>query len=368
MFINIGASRSWQGQPRLAGSFLEGNYNLFMTTSLLNAQRLNWPVNWLDVFGREAPLLLEIGFGGGYFLVDLAQKRPSANVLGVEISLPALDRAQRKIKTAGLSNVRLLQCDARYLLQALCAPETLAEVYINFPDPWPKARQLHRRLINAQFLHLLATRMQPGGLLDIATDHADYALAITEALETTPYFRSRLSTTFVTEDNERLRTKYEQIGLAEGRTCHYYKWARRETAVPNKFPIPKEFPMPHVVLHSPLDLDEIQAQYGRWQVSTGDCHVNFMALFRAHDEPSLFVETYIKEEPVTQRLGLVIRQREPGNYVISLHELGFPRPTLGVQRAIGQLANWLLGLHKDTKILHHNLQPDVLQRDVSHAA
>jgi tRNA (guanine-N7-)-methyltransferase len=347
-----------------------------MTTSLLNAQRLSWPVNWDGIFAQEAPLLLEIGFGGGHFLVDLAQKRPSANVLGVEISLPALDRAQRKVKTAGLRNVRLLQCDARYLLQALCAPESLAEVTINFPDPWPKARQLHRRLINVEFLHLLATRLQHGGLLEIATDHADYAMVITEALEATPTFRSRLSTTFVTEDNARLRTKYEQIGLDEGRTCHYYKWARRETApstgsgqaVPNEFPIPKEFPMPHAVLYSPLDLDAIQAKYGRWQISTEECHINFMELFRAHEEPSLFVETYIKEEPVTQRLGLVIRQRESGNYVISLHELGFPRPTIGVQWAIGQLANWLLGLHEEAKILHHNLQPDVLERDVSHAA
>jgi hypothetical protein len=71
---------------------------------------------------------------------------------------------------------------------------------------------------------------------------------------------------------------------------------------------------------------------------------------------------------VTQRLGLVIRQRESGNYVISLHELGFPRPTLGVQRAIGQLAEWLLGLHEEARILHHNLQPDVLAQDVNHAA
>ena len=331
-----------------------------MTTSLLQNQQLGWPAHWANIFGREAPLILEIGFGSGHFLVDMAQKRPSANFLGVEISLPSLDKAQRKIKTLGLSNVRLLQSDARYLLQALCAPESLTEVYINFPDPWPRARQLHRRLINVEFLHLLATRMVPGGQLDVATDHADYALAITEALESTPYFRSRLVTTFVTEDRERLRTKYEQIGLDEGRTCHYYKFARCETAVPQLFPIPKEFPMPHAVLHSPLGLDAIEAKYGRFQYAYDDCHINFMALFRARDEASLFVETYIKEAPVAQRLGLVIRQREPGNYVISLHELGFPRPTRGVQLAVGQLATWLLGLDSETKILHHNLLPEAL--------
>ncbi|MCA9919449.1 MAG: tRNA (guanosine(46)-N7)-methyltransferase TrmB [Anaerolineales bacterium] len=329
-----------------------------MTSSLLQIQQLGWPTSWADIFGREAPLLIEIGFGSGHFLVDLAQKRPSTNLLGVEISLPALDKAQRKVKTLGLTNVRLLQSDARYLLQALCPPESVAEVYINFPDPWPKARQLHRRLISVAFLHLLATRMVPGGLLDIATDHADYALAITEALESTPYFQSRQATTFVTEDNERLRTKYEQIGLDEGRTCHYYKFARVATAVPQTYPIPKEFPMPHAVLQSPLGLDEIEAGYGRFQFSHDDCHINFMEMFRAKEDSSLFVETYIKEEPVAQRLGLVIRQREPGNFVISLHELGFPRPTRGVQLAIGQLATWLVGLNDETQILHHNLLPE----------
>lgn len=338
-----------------------------MTSPLLRNNLLSWPANWTELFGREAPLIIEIGFGGGHFLIDLAQKRPSANILGVEISLPSIDKAKRKIKTAALSNVRLLQCDARYLLHALCAPQTVSEVYINFPDPWPKASHHHRRFIHLDSLHLLATRLVAGGLLAIATDHADYAVAITEALEATPYFASRLPTTFVTEDNSRLRTKYEQIGLDEGRTCHYYKWVRNGVPPLNSFPIPKELPMPHVVLQTPLDLDTIQQQYGRWRISAGERHVSFMELFRAQEGEALFVETYIKEAPMSQRLGLVVRQREPGNYVISLHELGFPRPTAGVHLAIGHLAKWLIDLHEDGAILHHNLQADVLELDLSHA-
>ena len=339
-----------------------------MKSPLLQNHLLTWPVNWTDIFGREAPLLIEIGFGGGHFLVDLAQKRPFANILGAEISLPSIEKGRRKIKTAALTNTRLLQSDARTLLQALCAPQTVSEVYINFPDPWPKASHHHRRLINLDFLHLLATRMLPGGKLEIATDHAAYALAITEALEATPYFANCLPTTFITEDHSRLRTKYEQIGLDQGRTCHYYKWMRNEAPAPNNFPIPKELPMPHVVLHSPLDLDAIQEQYGRFHISTDSCHVSFMELFRAHEGKALFIETYLKEESVSQRLGLTVRQREPGNYVISLHELGFPRPTAGVHLAIGHLTNWLVGLHEESAILHHNLQTDVLELDMNHAA
>lgn len=339
-----------------------------MGTPLLQVQNLPWPVNWADVFGCEAPMLLEVGFGSGHFLVDLAQKRPSANLLGIEISLPSIEKAQRKVKTAALTNVRLVQSNARYVLQALCEQESISEVYINFPDPWPKANHHHRRLISLDFFHLLATRMKSNGRIEIATDHADYVTVITEALEATPYFSSRLSSTCVTEDSSRLRTKYEQIALDEGRTCYYYKWARNEVSAPNKFPVPKELPMPHVVLHSPLNLDEIQARYGRWRVSAGECQISFMALFRASEGEALFVETYLNEPPLAQRVGLAIRQREPGNYVIGLHELGFPKATRGVHLAIGHLAKWLVGLDDVATILHHNLQGDVLAQEESYAA
>ena len=85
-----------------------------MTSSLLQNHQLRWPTDWADIFDCEAPLIIEIGFGSGHFLVDLAQRRPSANVLGVEISLPALDKAQRKVRTLGLENVRLLQSGNQY--------------------------------------------------------------------------------------------------------------------------------------------------------------------------------------------------------------------------------------------------------------
>ena len=121
--------------------------------------------------------------------------------------------------------------------------------------------------------------------------------------------------------------------------------------------------MPHVVLQTPLDLDAIQEEYTPWHVSDAGIHVSFMELFRAHGGEMLFVEIYLREEPLSQRLGLVLRQRESGNYVISLHELGFPRPTAGVHLAIGHLTRWLLALHEGGTILHHNLQTDALTID-----
>jgi len=329
----------------------------------LPERRLPWPTPWAEIFGRDAPLLVEIGFGGGRFLVDLARKRPSANIIGVEISLPSLRRGERKIVHAGLPNARLLQCSARYLLWALCAPASVAEVYINFPDPWPKAAHHQRRLINESFLHLLATRMEANGRLDIATDHADYAEWITEALAQTPYFESRLPVPFVTEDNERLRTKYENIALAAGRICHYYKWRRNETPAPDIFPPPEELPMPHVILETPLSLPEIESHFTSFHVSTDDVHLRFMEMFLARDEVSLLVDTYLKEEPVPQRVGLQIRRRPSGDLVVGLHELGFPRPTSGIHTAVRHLADWAVSLHPAGRIVRHNLQGGVQQME-----
>lgn len=326
-----------------------------MLATLHHAARLPWPTNWDAVYGRYAPLLIEIGFGGGHFLVDWAKQRPDANLLGLEISLPSLQKGEKKIRQAGLTNVRLVQGSAQLLLQALCVPASIAEIFINFPDPWRKEKHTHRRLISDDFLHLAATRLVPGGLLDIATDHADYAQWITTRLERTPYFTSRRPTTFITEDNTRLRTKYESIALAAGRTCHYYKWRRNETPAPNIFPVPEELPMPHVILKSPLSLADIGQRFEPEQVSSENTHVKFLEMYQSFYDQKLLVETYIKEPPLTQRVGLSIRQRKTGELIVGLHDVGFPRPTRGIQLAISHLAQWIASLHPGTEWVASNL-------------
>ncbi|HEX6383721.1 MAG TPA: hypothetical protein VF177_03525, partial [Anaerolineae bacterium] len=243
-----------------------------------------------------------------------------------------------------------------------CAPGTINAVYVNFPDPWPKARHQRRRLISQPFLHLAATRMVTAAHLDIATDHAEYAAAIAACLAQTPYFDSRLEMPYTTEDQERPRTKYERTALAEGRTCYYFKWQRNERPVPNVFPVPEELPMPHVVLRSPLDLAEVGRRLPPDQVSAGEIQASFLEVYRSLNEEKLFVEAYVKEEPLSQRVGLVIRQREPGEFVISLHEVGFPRPTSGIHLAIAYLAGWIMDLHSESQIVHSNLQQAVKRK------
>ncbi|MCB0018716.1 MAG: hypothetical protein KDE09_13075, partial [Anaerolineales bacterium] len=109
---------------------------LFEETTTV-VEQMAWPTDWAALFGREAPLIVEIGFGGGGFLVDLAQRRPDANIIGLEISRPALQKVALKLHKRGMEHVRLVQGGGLQLLWCCLAPDSLAEIYVNFSDPWP---------------------------------------------------------------------------------------------------------------------------------------------------------------------------------------------------------------------------------------
>jgi tRNA (guanine-N7-)-methyltransferase len=322
--------------------------------------RLPWPANWADIYGRSAPLIIEIGFGNGDFLIDLGQKRPDHNILGLEISLPSLGKAERKIERLGLDNVWPMQGRAETTLWTLCAENSVSEIFINFPDPWPKPDHNRRRLVNVDFLHLVATRMPPGGKISIATDDASYAAWIKEALTQSPYFDSRFPSPYLTEDNERMRTKYEQKALDIGRTCHYFKWVRNSETAENIFPIPVEYPMPHAIIITPLSLDQISQQFAPQVWSQGETNVRANEVFRSQYHESLLVDVYLSEAALDQRLMVMITKRKEGDYLVHLHEVGFPRPTTGVHFAVYRLAQWLAGLDSNGRIESYKLTPGVV--------
>lgn len=319
-------------------------------------EQLPWPADWAALFGRAAPLVMEIGFGSGLFLADMARRRPEANVLGVEISIPALRRAGGKLERAGLGNVRLIQAEAAAVLRALCAPADLTAVVINFPDPWPKKDHGARRLIDDDFLCLLASRMVIGGALDIATDHDDYAAQITDCLGRSAHFEGRADAPFVLSDPGRLTTKYEGVALAEGRTPRYFPWRRNAAPVVESFPIPQEVAMPHVVLRGPVDLDEIGRRFRPALVAFDGGLVRFIEAYRSLADGKLLIETYINEDPIRQRLGLELRSRVNGELVIGLAEVGFPRPTPGVHVAVARLVAWLQSEYPALIVVNSALQ------------
>lgn len=165
------------------------------------------------LFGRDAPLGLEIGFGSGHHLHHLAKARPDWNLIGLEVYRPGVGRLLQALAADRLSHVRVALEDAQRFVQERIAPSSLAAVYIQFPDPWPKKRHHKRRLIQPDFIRMLAARLRPAGELQLATDWADYAAHMLDVLEQTPGLVNTAGPgRFSERPPNRIPTRFEERG------------------------------------------------------------------------------------------------------------------------------------------------------------
>ena len=173
-------------------------------------------------FGREAPLIVEIGSGVGEATAALAAARPSYDVLAFEVWRPGVADTLWRAAEAGAQNIRLIGVDAVWCLEHLVGPGTLAELWTFFPDPWPKTRHHKRRLVDRGFAALAASRLTPGGTWRLATDWADYAGQMRAVLDAEPGLVGGV----VERWDDRPVTRFERKGLEAGRTITDLAYAR----------------------------------------------------------------------------------------------------------------------------------------------
>ncbi|MES2990487.1 MAG: tRNA (guanosine(46)-N7)-methyltransferase TrmB [Pseudomonadota bacterium] len=173
------------------------------------------PFDFAAGFGRRAPLVLEIGFGMGDATAAIAQALPGTDFVGVEVHTPGVGALLKQIGERGLTNLRLIQHDAVDVLQQMIAPGSLAGVHVFFPDPWHKKKHNKRRLIQAEFVALLASRLAPGGYLHCATDWQPYAEQMLAVLSAEPALRNTAEG-YAPKPDYRPLTKFENRGLKLG--------------------------------------------------------------------------------------------------------------------------------------------------------
>jgi len=166
-------------------------------------------------FGRRAPRILEIGFGMGEVTAQLAQMHPERDYLGIEVHTPGVGNLLKLIDELGLTNLRIVRYDAVEVLRQMIPADSFDGVHVFFPDPWPKKRHHKRRLIQPGFVHLLASRIRPGGYLHFATDWEDYATQMLEVLEGEPLL-ANTTPGFAPRPASRPQTKFETRGLKLG--------------------------------------------------------------------------------------------------------------------------------------------------------
>jgi len=188
---------------------------------------------WSGVFGTAAEgtirsRVLEIGFGRGEFLLDLATSAPDVEFVGVEVSFKRTLKMARKVARAALANVRLVEGRAEEAIRAVPEPASLDAIWINFSDPWPKTRHAHRRVIQPAFVAAAAAALGPGGHLYVATDDVPYAHQMDEVLGAEPALQNAYAPwPFVGEVKGRRQTGYEAQWRDEGRPMHFFAYQRR---------------------------------------------------------------------------------------------------------------------------------------------
>jgi len=304
----------------------------------------DWPLAWPEYFEREAALVVEIGFGNGLSLIERARWTPEANFVGIELAWGWIQRLATRLDAIGFRHVRIIHGEAHVALQHLFASNSIREIVIDFPDPWPRKRHHVRRLIQPELITLLHDRLACDGTVTIVTDDRGYAEWIAGILEGQADLRPCFPTTAVHELAGRSPTKYEQKARGANLPIDYFVWHKPSASEPTTQPQRREA-VPHMVLEGSRDLDQAVRTWAprTWhEVQQGvEVSTTLLRLYREVTADSWLLELVVKEGRFCQQIGVALVARSRGQVLIKLSPLGFPRPTWGVQRAVWHVAEML---------------------------
>lgn len=201
-----------------------------LTNSQQNALENFWPKYGIDYtqsvfdnvaeFGRDAPVVMEIGFGMGDSLLTMAENNPDKDFIGVEVHRPGVGRLLHEIETRSLKNLKVYCHDAKEILEHCIANDLLDTVQIFFPDPWHKKKHNKRRLVQADFMALVNAKLRAGGKAHMATDWVPYAEYMMEVMTAAPEYRNAAGINQYSTDTARPLTKFEKRGQRLGHAVH----------------------------------------------------------------------------------------------------------------------------------------------------
>lgn len=211
---------------RLSGRHLDALDRLWSAYGLEIPHAAETLVDTATLFGRRAPLVLEIGSGMGEATAEMAATDPGRDYLAVEVHTPGIANLLALVERRSLTSVRVARGDALDLVRHMLPPDSLDAVHAFFPDPWPKARHHKRRLIQPAHVALLRSRLIPGGVLHCATDWADYAESMRETLDADPELVNAYDG-YAPRPAHRPQTRFERRAVAAGRTVFDLVFRRR---------------------------------------------------------------------------------------------------------------------------------------------
>ncbi|MBT3341216.1 MAG: tRNA (guanosine(46)-N7)-methyltransferase TrmB [Planctomycetes bacterium] len=293
------------------------------------------PPDWQAVFGRQAPLAVEIGFGGGEYMAWQAGRKLDTDFVGIELPPDCIVHGVPHLAEAALSNVRLIQGDARYLLRELFAPQSLSHVLMQFPMPWPKEKHAKHRVYSPHFAATLADVLAPDGCFELVTDQDWYANETAAILGAD----GRFETSAVEVNPERpFKTRYETKWLEEGRSIY------RVTAKVVRFEL-----APRIFTDQPMDIFRLNSvpESDTAQALAGQKHRSDEFILEIKDvyqsASGWLIGVVVSDDAFAQRFHLEVVAKKDGRVLLKIGQVPRPYFTKGVRASIELVGRLLSG-------------------------
>lgn len=297
---------------------------------LLRPEELQLPLDAHAIFEREAPLAVEVGFGGGEYLGWWAQQHPEWNFIGIELPPDCIFRAARLLHDADVPNVKLIRGDARYLLRELFPPASLDHVLMQFPMPWPKDKHAKHRVYSPAFAATLADVLKPGAPFELVTDQDWYGR------ETAEVFSARLDfqASALEVDPERpFRTRYERKWLEEGRSIYRFLARLEQPASAPRILFPEAMEC-HAIDPIP-DAEAVRALLGR-RFKEGESVAEVKEVMQTAD--GWLLRILSSDASFSQLFHVRIRNKEDGRCLLKIDEVPRPYYTEAVRFGLRSIA------------------------------
>ena len=302
------------------------NWNL---NKIIVEENQNLPLNWnsLSASGR---VFVEIGFGNGENLEFLAKKYPDVLIVGVEVSQLCVMKGARRALSQGLDNIRIMHGDARFLLRAMFAPETVDRLFMNFPCPWPKTRHAERRVTVPSFARLLNYLLKPNGTFELATDVDWYAEDANETITKTGAFDT---VSFEKNPQREYITKYERLWLSMNKDI----WSvvlRKNGRVPHEEYSDSEWEMEGGV-ETNMRLEELAAKLkgAEGKGTDGEGYWTYRDVFLSVERVALGL-VITADEGFEQHFYIKLVEKSDGGFTVKVDSVGHPYRTPAMRAAL----------------------------------
>ncbi len=279
---------------------------------------LDKPANWKKIFENDHPVDCEIGFGNAEFLINKAKSHLERNFFGIDYSSEFFTKAEKVIKRANSTNVKVVCLEAKAAFMILIPQKSLSHIYINFPDPWPKKKHRKNRLLDREFFTLAASRVAKEGKVIIVTDDPFYCDFILEEIGVTHLWKSLFQKGWTNEISDYYPTKYEKKWKAQGKDIFYMIFQKKKD--PDKEFKMKEYNIKDVVFstHFPSRISNIAGEI----IKEGNSIARILQIKRTAEEIKILV--LLKDDTLIRKRILPISESKNNQWKLQIPENLFP--------------------------------------------